>query len=232
MRWSRKVPEARADEFSRWRIKGQTRGQCLKRQEKWIQSISQGAVYCQLQSSTSHCPLPGSEYDTASLLFSRGWARQRWNVRAVPSQTLSTVLWLADAVASKHIFCTICFAFLLFVTRSSVCAPTQQYFDVPTMNTQQRMLLFISLSLSHFSFWLDDWNDYFFLLAWMSNHTLSVTTVCTAQCKKCINLQQHYALSPSCIRKYHVHCLIPWLAAVIVKGIHSKGWQPTVTFVF
>lgn len=53
-------------------------------------------------------------------------------MRAVQSQPLSTIVRLTLIVASKHIFCTIYLAVLLFVKIVSVCAPTQQCFDVPT----------------------------------------------------------------------------------------------------
>lgn len=56
--------------------------------------------------------------------------------------------------------------FLLFFCLL-VCAPTQQCFDVATMKTQQGMPVFVPLGLSMYNrcFRLDNWNDYFSLLA-------------------------------------------------------------------
>lgn len=47
-------------------------------------------------------------------------------MRAVQSQSLSDILVLTVVAASRHIFCTICFAVLLFV---GVRAPTRRCFN-------------------------------------------------------------------------------------------------------
>lgn len=96
------------DEFSRWEKYGAARGQCLKRQEKWIQSISQGVFYWQLQSSTSDglCV----EVGATPLRFSSG-ERQHGRGKCEGCSIITTYPRLSD---SKHIFYTICFIVLFF----------------------------------------------------------------------------------------------------------------------
>ena len=115
---------------------------------------------CLLAIIAKYCrqSLSGSGSDTFSFLF-----RQR---KCEGCSIISTIHYCQTSTRSSLQTYFLHNLFLLFICLL-VCAPTQQCFDVATMNTQQGIPVFVPLGLSVYNrcFRLDNWNYYFSLLA-------------------------------------------------------------------
>lgn len=206
-------------------LKGRPEDNALKRQEKWIQSISQGAVYCQLQSSTSHCPClevraTPLHFSSAEDKHGRGemWGLFHHN-RYPPFSDLQS------PEPQNTFFCTICFAFPFVCDKIiSVCAYGAIFWCSNHEYTTENVTVHLSEPESFL--FLTGWLGWLFVSSCLNEPS---HTGCD-YCMYCTVWAMYESTTALCIKHILMHKVSCTFSHLITCSWVLR--QPTVMFVF